>query len=472
MAILTIPQLKSLWIDGFVPDENDYIDLFDTIEAIAGAATVALGQNQLAFGNASGDLTGDDAFSWDGDNFIIQGSGVDRFIRMAESAGAFNGGFIQMEGATNKFHLGVHDANDADPLNDTKVITILRSNGNVGVGTENPTEAFEVVGSIKVDGALIAPTFTDIPNRLAVGNPSFGGSRLGDAALQSETIDVKVLTFKGDNQETTAAFFVNASGDTMTIRSGANPIRVNDFAPAPFDIGTESGESTIANSIEDNGGGRYINDQGVQHYVTNGSVVAQSSFQVLQNTGGLTRIKHWVGRYDGATYDRAYEIGTDNVVTFDYPIKAPDGVAANDVATVSQLTPYSEGAFSPTIIDLGGGATYTVGNHQSRYVRVGNMWVINIRLLNISTTGTPSGNVVIQLPNSIFSNFIANPAFQVCQIGSIDQNFYSIVGRGNVSSRNISLIYKDALNGSLTSILSSATITGTLELSGSFTGNF
>lgn len=31
MAVLSIPQLKSLWVNGFIPDENDYADLFDSI---------------------------------------------------------------------------------------------------------------------------------------------------------------------------------------------------------------------------------------------------------------------------------------------------------------------------------------------------------------------------------------------------------------------------------------------------------
>ena len=33
MAIKTISELKALWVNGFIPDEDDYIDLFDTLEA-------------------------------------------------------------------------------------------------------------------------------------------------------------------------------------------------------------------------------------------------------------------------------------------------------------------------------------------------------------------------------------------------------------------------------------------------------
>jgi hypothetical protein len=34
MAVKTITELKELWIDGFIPDQNDYIDLFDTMESM------------------------------------------------------------------------------------------------------------------------------------------------------------------------------------------------------------------------------------------------------------------------------------------------------------------------------------------------------------------------------------------------------------------------------------------------------
>lgn len=46
MAVLTITQLKALWIDGFIPDQADYVDLFDTIEAL-GLADAILAINGL-----------------------------------------------------------------------------------------------------------------------------------------------------------------------------------------------------------------------------------------------------------------------------------------------------------------------------------------------------------------------------------------------------------------------------------------
>ncbi len=38
MAVRTISELKALWINGFIADQDDYVDLFDTIEALGGQA--------------------------------------------------------------------------------------------------------------------------------------------------------------------------------------------------------------------------------------------------------------------------------------------------------------------------------------------------------------------------------------------------------------------------------------------------
>lgn len=38
MAVLTIAELKALWINGFIPDQDDYVDLFDSVEALGGVA--------------------------------------------------------------------------------------------------------------------------------------------------------------------------------------------------------------------------------------------------------------------------------------------------------------------------------------------------------------------------------------------------------------------------------------------------
>ena len=59
------------------------------------------------------------------------------FIRMTELTN-HEGGFIHYDGSANVFSLGVHDGNNTTSASDNKVINIVRSDGNVGIGTATP----------------------------------------------------------------------------------------------------------------------------------------------------------------------------------------------------------------------------------------------------------------------------------------------------------------------------------------------
>ncbi len=59
------------------------------------------------------------------------------------------------------------------------------------------------------------------------------------------------------------------------------------------------------------------------------------------------------------------------------------------------------GTFTPTLIDAGGGATYTLGYALGSYYTVGDLVYVLISLSSISTSGTPSG--ILQLGNLPFS---------------------------------------------------------------------
>jgi hypothetical protein len=61
-----------------------------------------------------------------------------------------NGGELVYDGDQNKVHLGCY--NDTTTLR--KDLTILRSNGNVGIGTTNPRERLEVNGAIIIGDAV------------------------------------------------------------------------------------------------------------------------------------------------------------------------------------------------------------------------------------------------------------------------------------------------------------------------------
>jgi hypothetical protein len=69
------------------------------------------------------------------------------YIRLKEGDTAtygFLGAYLQYDGNSNIFNLGVHDAADSNPANDFAAISILRSNGNVGINQTNPLSKLHV----------------------------------------------------------------------------------------------------------------------------------------------------------------------------------------------------------------------------------------------------------------------------------------------------------------------------------------
>lgn len=84
---------------------------------------------------------------------------------------------------------------------------------------------------------------------------------------------------------------------------------------------------------------------------------------------------------------------------------------------------YEEGNFTPSLTDIGGGATYSYNVLYSNYVRVGNSVHVNIVLNGINTSGSPSGNLSITgLP---FSDNDKLTALSVSQFSGSNVNFYS-----------------------------------------------
>ncbi len=89
---------------------------------------------------------------------MLMGTGSDQVesgrIRFVEgtSTGNWRGGYIHLDGTANRFHIGVHSASDNNTANDINSISMNRGNGNVGIGTENPSYLLEVNGTAAKPG--------------------------------------------------------------------------------------------------------------------------------------------------------------------------------------------------------------------------------------------------------------------------------------------------------------------------------
>lgn len=389
-------------LDSIVAGTNIVIDNTDPnnpiLSSSSGGGNIggSINDNQIAVGNALNTIEGTIELLWDGIQLGILGSSSDRYIRFSETSGQFNGAYLQYEGSTNKFHMGVHSTADANPANDSKSLTMQRSDGFIGIKTETPGYELDVNGTLNSTGARIAPTFADFQGRFSTGGtPSFGGSRLGDSDLQTASLDIgSSINFIDDTVAQQVNFSMFENNDVFTLRSsGGNKVGVFDLNGGNQAIwNTDDAESTFANTINYTDGKTFVNDMGVQYYTSNGSIVAQKFFHVIQNLSGAPELDFLFTRYDGTTYDPIFTVDANEVVDFE---NTPT-VNGNEIAVVEQ------GSFTPTLDSF-----YTIGGAaEANYVKIGRSMFIRIRITGISTGGSPAGALQVYglpstLPNSV-----------------------------------------------------------------------
>ncbi|WP_299105563.1 hypothetical protein [uncultured Tenacibaculum sp.] len=180
----------------------------------------------------------------------------------------------------------------------------------------------------------------------------------------------------------------------------------------------------------------------------NGTITAPSLTNTLINTAGnkslITKEYADANYAGGGTTDLSYEVSTRKLVSStgkDTILPLADATNAG----LMKANFYEEGIFTPTLIDLGGGATYTSNTSKGKYVRVGNKITFSVNISGINTVGTPTGQFRVgALPFEVVDNHTGN----VITFSGGNEEFYAIHPAIYSSQGNIIAFNKTTSNTS------------------------
>ncbi len=215
-----------------------------------------------------------------GDNYFSGGTGDENYLEFSTFNTTSNnaGHRINVSNSTGALYLGV---NDSDTL-------VVAANGNVGVGTNSPSEKLDVNGTITISG--------DIKNTKAGGDLQFNG---GSTGYVKSTTGLE-LDFDSDNNQTGMNFKITHNGGTELFKiSNSGAIRFNQAYTFPTADGSAnqvlqtdgSGNLTFGTaagggvSISNNANNRVLTGDG-----TNANAEANLTFDgsTLGVTGSIT----------------------------------------------------------------------------------------------------------------------------------------------------------------------------------------
>ncbi|MDD3035211.1 MAG: hypothetical protein PHT25_11530, partial [Bacteroidales bacterium] len=205
-------------------------------------------------------------------------SGRIRFLEF--TANNYQGAFIHYNGSSNALNIGVHEVGDAEASSDINAITILRSNGNVGINTTSPAYKLDVNGTARFTGAVIVPTPSASNNAATKGYvDSTVSSGVTSGAVIAGSTSVGYLKYNG-----TTALAGALDGGT-TSPSGTNRLNYGGYLYATqlYDGGTRVAISSRSITAGDGitGGGDLTANRSI---AVNSTVIRTTGNQTL---GGI-----------------------------------------------------------------------------------------------------------------------------------------------------------------------------------------
>ena len=266
---------------------------------------------------------------------------------------------------------------------------------------------------------------------------------------QTTTTELGSLTKKAEGDffyDYTIKSHVYWDGSTFKLFSTKNYIDVQS-PRTPFDFAFGTWDELEALTFDNNTVLIPTNDNG--DFVTTDGFVDGLSFSLVGSDLVLTATRN----------------GLSNVVSNTIDISGTGITQVEGDARYFQLSDYDSDAYTPTITDAGGGATYSATTTSGNYVKVGDQVTVSIFFNVISTTGTPSGELRVSLP---FSPIIQQ-GLNVSTFFGGNRSFYTIVAETHTSSSYLVFKYKNALNANLATSMDSVSFSGgTIAITGTY----
>jgi hypothetical protein len=416
------------------------------------SASLSIASGQVAFGTGVNTVGGDSGLTWDNVNKRLGIGTVFPTVKLTINDSNPNNGvlcILRNTAGSNRTgsQIQITQAGLADwvlgqPPNinafsfwsgrnnisgGTEIIR-MHASGNVQIGTT--TDAgfrLDVNGTARVQGALRIGTISN-----AVGNfLTTSATGVVQQRTAGETAsDIGAVTITGTQTITGAKTFDNSllvlSGTSATFRIASN----NNIAALNFRANNTEEKATLE-----------FNDS------TNAFSIA-----TRVNNSDLSITPHGTGKIKLSNVPS----GTGDVLMRD---------ASNNLV-VGSGTPVTEttSTFTPTLVDSGGGATYTYSSYFAECVKTGNTITFEIRFLGVNSSGTPSGaNLYITaLPFAIDPS--ARFSFSFSQFTG---SSYSSAQLGDVIGVLVEqVIFVTTLNGSIS--LAPTFISGAVRISGTY----
>ena len=362
---------------------------------------------------------------------------------------------------------------------DTNTLYVDSANNRVGVGTVSPSDNLHLAES-GATSSFIRFSNSNVPNgwslgshnsgrfqltqngvadriivdssgNLLVGKTSTGaefpGITLGSSGyasftrdsnislfLNRETNDGTIVEFRKDN---TAVGSIGTSNGDLYIGTGDTGLRFHDGDNSIYSVNATTGAKI--NGAVDLGepAGRFkdlylsggVNIKGstpkitLEHSNENGTAQIYTTAQSAiildadpDNTDNGTPIQF---KIDGNEVGRF-----DSGGRFIAPYGVTLGTSAGTYSAGNTLDDYEEGTWTPAYQGVTTAGTYTLGEAQGTYTKIGNMVIAHVNITNITTVSAGSGNVEITgLPFSIGGN---PSGFNTEQFGNVHCNLHGI----------------------------------------------